>query len=47
MSEFLPHPDMQVECVHLYRQDGIHMSGKDNDVYLKDLHQELRAALGN
>ncbi|XP_054828286.1 uncharacterized protein LOC129324873 [Eublepharis macularius] len=44
---YLPHPRIRAEFANLYRGDGVHMSPEGNELFLDDLRQGLRVALGH
>lgn len=46
LGVFLPHPGIQVTSRDLYRDDGVHLSDKGNDLFLQDLRQGLLTAIG-
>ncbi|XP_015268388.1 PREDICTED: dual specificity protein phosphatase 12 isoform X1 [Gekko japonicus] len=46
LGQYLPHPEIRIDVVDLYREDGVLLSDKGNDIFLADLQQGLRAALG-
>lgn len=46
---YVPHPKIRMryaKSLHLYRDDGVHLSEEGTDIFLSDLQQGLRAALG-
>lgn len=44
---YLLHPMIRAEFGDLYRGDGVHLSEKNNNIFLEDLQQELQAALSH
>ncbi|XP_054830943.1 uncharacterized protein LOC129326671 [Eublepharis macularius] len=46
LGVYLPHPRIRAEVAGLYRKDGVHLSEAGNQIFLNDLRQGLRLALG-
>lgn len=45
LGHYLPHPLLWVQEVVLYHSDGVHVSKKGIDIFLRDLQQGLRELL--